>query len=72
MQFARSNAQRLSSRHTIEVRSCRKQCTISTASHIVHDAPHLPLHAIQIHCAALLQQLEQPLDLPGPATTGCQ
>jgi hypothetical protein len=72
MQLARGDAQRLFPRHTIEVRTGREECAIPALPHIVHNAPHLSLHAIQTRCAALLQRLEQSLDLSAPATAGCQ
>jgi hypothetical protein len=54
------------------VRARRQQRSIAAASHIVHNAPHLPLHAIQTCCTALIERAQQPLDFSGPATAGCQ
>jgi hypothetical protein len=55
MQLARSNAQRLLLWYTIEVCTRSQQGAIPATPHIIHDAPYLPLYAIQIHCAALVQ-----------------
>jgi hypothetical protein len=72
MQRTRRDAQRLTPRHAVKVRARGEQRTVATSPNIVHNASHLPLHAIQTRRPAPLQLLEQPLDLPGPATAGCQ
>jgi hypothetical protein len=72
MQLTRRDAQWLFPRHTVKVRARREQGTIAAAPHIVHNAPHLPLHPVKIHCPAPLQRLQQPLDFLSPATAGCQ
>jgi hypothetical protein len=48
MQIARSDAQRLFPRHTIEVCAGREQSAIAALPHVLYDPPHLPFHAIQI------------------------
>jgi hypothetical protein len=72
VQLARRDAQGLSPGHAVKVRARRQQRPIAAAMHIVHNASHLPLHAIQTCCAALIEQAKQPLDFSGPATAGCQ
>ena len=72
MQLAGSDAQRLLPRHAVKVCARSQQRAVAAAPHIVHDAPRLPLDTIQACRPAIFQRLEQPLDLFGPATAGCQ
>jgi hypothetical protein len=71
VQLAWSDAQRLLARHAVKVRACRQQRAIAATPHIVHNAPRLPLHAIQTCRSTLIERLQQPLHLSGPGTAGC-